>query len=69
MFENKVCCTDCTYLKTLCCGELSGYNYCCFAPKNLKHEITWFERFFLSKKHPRKINRNNDCTWFEKKND
>ncbi len=68
MFEHKVCCTDCIHLKIISVGMDPTWSYRCSVPKNLKHGITWFERFSLSKKHPRNINRNNDCTWFEAKN-
>ena len=60
---NKIFCSKCDFMKYM------EKEYYCFAPDNMKQVDNWFERDMIPLNHPREINKNNDCKWFENKDE
>ena len=59
----SVYCNDCIYL-----NETRGdfILYFCTSKMNIKRKNNWMGNK-IKKNHPRKINKNNDCKWFQNK--
>jgi len=57
-----VLCECCRYLRV----ERRTYStkYSCRHPENCETEHDWCNIWSLPRKHPKIINRNNDCKWF-----
>jgi len=64
--EKKVYCSNCKYLRWSVI-----YDYDCVHPDNKeKHSVDlWLHKKvnYTSLSHPKDINKNNDCKWFEEK--
>ena len=58
----KVYCKECKYLKSLC---NEGLMYYCCHPENIIVVDSWLGTYNKYKREPSKINKNNDCKWFE----
>ncbi len=39
----------------------------CLHPDNQKQHTSWRNKYATSVKHPSKLNKNNNCKWFERK--
>lgn len=58
--SEKVYCRDCWFYR-----ESQMRRPECHAPQNLIAKDKWYERIFHAKNKPWKINKNNDCIWFD----
>jgi len=61
---NKVFCKKCKYLLT---KEiyLSDIEYDCIHSNNREYKRNWLNPYFLFRKKPSKINKNNNCLWYQ----
>ena len=60
-------CCDCNHLKECSFSYYEYSTYECHHPNNCIEKHTWHQKWFTPKKHPKKINKHNNCQWFEKK--
>ena len=56
-------CSKCKYFESTK-GYLTHFDYCRH-PNNLSYSCDWKNKWRMSIKHPRKINKKNDCKWYE----
>lgn len=61
----KVFCKDCFYLESENRFKKGGTHKCGYSD-NLKVKFNWYSPKTYFIKPPKKINKNNDCKWFEK---
>ena len=61
---NKVYCKNCQYFK---CKPVYMENpkYSCLHPSNEKTRDTWYDILYSYPLKPKKINKNNDCSWYK----
>ena len=62
----QIFCENCKYLHEALYEGLS-YVYECKAPANLKRKSSWRNEWLASVRHPKKINKYNNCHLFEEK--
>lgn len=60
-----VYCFDCVHLILVGHGKENLYDEC-HTPQNMERENNW-KGEWRTKEHPRKINKRNDCKWFQGK--
>jgi len=65
--EELVYCKKCRWLKEYKMPYVCYIDRSCNHQDNLKHIPDYFDEKTGSDKHPRIINKNNDCKWFEEK--
>ena len=58
-------CTECRYLDS--CSDSGGGSDSCKHPDNIILHYNWRQQWTGGKRHPKKINKHNDCGWFEKR--
>jgi hypothetical protein len=61
MIMEKVYCNDCQYLKAH-----RNFIYGCQHPNNMHERRNWLRIYLIPNQKPEKINKHNDCKWFEK---
>ena len=61
---DKVFCIECKHFKNT--GYISdpGRDYCKH-PENKINKYHWCYKWFRTKRHPKKINKYNNCSWYE----
>ena len=65
MTDEKVFCKNCKHYESF---WYMGYGADeCEAEGNRKYSENWEGRFYRLIRHPKKINRFNDCRWFDRK--
>jgi len=61
-----VICVECKYFENISGLCEPGDDYCNH-PNNLIYRHNWRNRWTKQIRHPRKINKTNDCEWYEAK--
>jgi len=65
---DKIYCKKCKFFYTI--NYYANYkiitDFECHFPKNQRSKDNWLKKIILYKKSPKKINKNNNCVWFEK---
>ena len=64
---NKIFCQKCRFLLTR--NIHMEMEYECHHPNNRKQKDIWLRKTVSYKKEPQKINKNNNCVWFKKRED
>ena len=59
-------CNTCKHL-TVGGGMTEPPIYDCMSPLNCKKKHNWLQEWLVPKVHPKKLNKNNNCGWFEAK--
>ena len=57
-----ILCSNCKYLHSHGWGDYETCDY----PDNNIVKYNWYMKWLKQKRHPKRINKNNDCKWFEK---
>jgi hypothetical protein len=61
--DEKVFCVDCKHFK-------SGFGMIrdeCEAEGNKRYKPNWESNYYYPIRHPKRINKHNDCRWYEEK--
>lgn len=61
--NEKVFCKECKFFD----DYFRGLDASCLAEGNKKYGFDWRSRFYTKIRHPKAINRYNDCRWHEPK--
>lgn len=71
----RVFCTKCKHLhyvvdsnhyRNECEKIFSNIKYECLHPENCDERFDWYNSYLISKEDPCKLNKDNDCKWYEK---
>jgi hypothetical protein len=63
--KEKVYCKDCKFLTN---HNYDGMQGECSFEENVIIQHSWYKQIFVYRDNPSNLNKNNDCSWFEKGN-
>lgn len=60
-----VFCSRCKYCTNSGCISDPGRDYC-EHPNNKINKHNWYQKWFKTMRHPKRINKYNNCNWYKK---